>query len=64
MGFQIRMKEELVIIAEGLQRYQFRNSEKLLIPNSVIGDALQDAFKKGEESIKELIERGEEHGTS
>ena len=43
------MKEELIEIAEGLSKYKFRNSDKLLIPNQVIVKALEDAFKKGEE---------------
>lgn len=44
------MKEELTEIAEGLSKYVFRNSDKLLIPNQVIVKALEEAFKKGKES--------------
>lgn len=50
LGVNNKMKKELVEIAEGLKKYLFRNSEKLLIPTSVIVKALEDAFKKGEEA--------------
>ncbi len=44
------MKKELIEIAEGLNKYKFRNGEKLLIPVQVVVKALEEAFKKGEET--------------
>ena len=50
------MKEELIKIAEELHKYKFRNGEKVLVPIPVMVKALENAFKKGEESMEKIVE--------
>lgn len=42
---------------EELKKYIFRNTDKLLIPNQVMVEALKDSFNEGVERVKKDIDK-------
>ncbi len=56
----IKMEEEITKIAKELSEYNFRNTNRLLIPSQVMLKALKDLLKKSIEKTKKDINKVKE----